>query len=86
MDPHLLIESSVGLAREGVRLAATTTAGHGALVAGSVGPYGACLGDGSEYNGKYIGSEGIYIIYLIASVLIFRWAHLFSCLFGHVPF
>ena len=53
----------VGLAREGVRLAATTTAGHGALVAGSVGPYGACLGDGSEYNGKYIGSEGIYIIY-----------------------
>ena len=64
MDPHLLIESSVGLAREGVRLAATTTAGHGALVAGSVGPYGACLGDGSEYNGKYIGSEGIYIIFL----------------------
>ena len=63
MDPHLLIESSVGLAREGVRLA--SSAGHGALVAGSVGPYGACLGDGSEYNGKYIGSEGIYyIIYL----------------------
>ena len=61
MDPHLLIESSVGLAREGVRLAAATTAGHGALVAGSVGPYGACLGDGSEYNGKYIGSEGIYL-------------------------
>jgi len=59
LDPHLLIESSVGLAREGVRLAATTTAGHGALVAGSVGPYGACLGDGSEYNGKYIGSEGL---------------------------
>lgn len=24
------------------------------LIAASVGPYGACLGDGSEYNGSYI--------------------------------
>ena len=23
-------------------------------IAGSVGPYGACLGDGSEYNGDYL--------------------------------
>ena len=27
--------------------------GH-VLVAGSVGPYGACLGDGSEYTGAYL--------------------------------
>ena len=25
-------------------------------VAGSVGPYGACLGDGSEYTGNYLTS------------------------------
>lgn len=25
-----------------------------ALVAGSIGPYGACLGDGSEYTGAYL--------------------------------
>lgn len=37
--------------------AGAVTAGHGsatpALVAGSVGPYGAALGDGSEYTGDY---------------------------------
>ena len=27
--------------------------GH-VLVAGSIGPYGACLGDGSEYTGAYL--------------------------------
>jgi len=25
-------------------------------VAGSIGPYGACLGDMSEFSGSYIGS------------------------------
>ena len=30
-------------------------AGH-VLVAGSVGPYGACLGDGSEYTGAYLAA------------------------------
>lgn len=28
--------------------------GRDILVAGSVGPYGACQADGSEYNGSYI--------------------------------
>ena len=29
------------------------------LVAGSVGPYGACLHDGSEYTGSYINSVSV---------------------------
>ena len=31
--------------------------GH-SLVGGSVGPYGACLHDGSEYTGRYLKGEG----------------------------
>jgi len=55
LDPHLLIESAPDLARQ-----AFPKAGKKAgLVAGSIGPYGACLGDGSEYTGNYIDSEGL---------------------------
>jgi S-methylmethionine-dependent homocysteine/selenocysteine methylase len=32
-------------------------ADHDVLVAGSVGPYGACLGDGSEYTGDYVDTK-----------------------------
>lgn len=43
-----------GLARLGVELAREAAAGfEDCLVAGSVGPYGAVLGDGSEYRGRY---------------------------------
>jgi homocysteine S-methyltransferase len=45
-----LIERSVLLAREGQ--------GHG-WVAGSVGPYGAMLADGSEYTGGYVAEMDI---------------------------
>lgn len=45
-DPGL-VRLSVELARE------ATDAVEGRLVAASVGPYGAVLGDGSEYRGRY---------------------------------
>ncbi len=45
-DPGL-VRLSVELARE------ATDADEGRLVAASVGPYGAVLGDGSEYRGRY---------------------------------
>ena len=44
-----LIASSVALAREGME-----QAGGSGWVAGSVGPYGAFLADGSEYTGDYL--------------------------------
>ncbi|KAJ8310805.1 hypothetical protein KUTeg_012670 [Tegillarca granosa] len=47
-----LIKLSVELARE-VCNEVTAQSGIKRLVAGSVGPYGAALHDGSEYNGKY---------------------------------
>jgi len=31
------------------------------LVAGSVGPYGACQHDGSEYTGKYVDNMTIQV-------------------------
>ncbi|TQN43208.1 homocysteine S-methyltransferase [Blastococcus colisei] len=49
-EARRLIASSVALAREGQ--------GAG-WVAGSVGPYGAMLADGSEYTGAYVGSVGV---------------------------
>ncbi|GAA1537074.1 homocysteine S-methyltransferase [Brevibacterium picturae] len=66
-----LIERSVEVAAEAATAVAAepagapagaVTAGHDsappALVAGSVGPYGAALGDGSEYTGDYhLGEE-----------------------------
>jgi homocysteine S-methyltransferase len=49
-EARRLIASSVRLAREGQ--------GEG-WVAGSVGPYGAMLADGSEYTGDYVGEVGV---------------------------
>jgi homocysteine S-methyltransferase len=49
-EARRLIASSVALAREGQ--------GSG-WVAGSVGPYGAMLADGSEYTGDYVESVGV---------------------------
>ncbi|MGY1733472.1 homocysteine S-methyltransferase [Geodermatophilus sp. SYSU D01045] len=45
-----LVARSVALAREGA---------PGAWVAGSVGPYGAALADGSEYTGAYVAGVGV---------------------------
>src|SRR5215217_1463361 len=50
VEARQLIASSVALAREGQ--------GNG-WVAGSVGPYGAMLADGSEYSGGYVESVGV---------------------------
>ena len=49
-EARRLIASSVALAREGQ--------GEG-WVAGSVGPYGALLADGSEYSGAYVDEVGV---------------------------
>ncbi|MFD2092444.1 homocysteine S-methyltransferase [Blastococcus deserti] len=49
-EARRLIASSVALAREGQ---------GGGWVAGSVGPYGAMLADGSEYSGDYVESVGV---------------------------
>ena len=53
LDPHLLLEKAVDLADEGIVRATGLGRKQDMLVAGSVGPYGACLGDGSEYTGNY---------------------------------
>jgi homocysteine S-methyltransferase len=45
-----LLTRSVQLARDGL-----AAAGREGWVAGSVGPYGAYLADGSEYTGRYVG-------------------------------
>src|SRR5215218_8579491 len=49
-DARRLIAASVALAREGQ---------GGGWVAGSVGPYGAMLADGSEYTGDYVDRMGV---------------------------
>ena len=52
-----LVASSVALAREGLREGQLQGRGRGGTagwVAGSVGPYGAHLADGSEYTGAYL--------------------------------
>jgi len=64
LDPHLLMESAPELARKATGKVSGGGGGRrgakkSALIVGSVGPYGACLGDGSEYNGHYIESEGL---------------------------
>lgn len=56
-----------GLVRTAVSLAAQArqTASPGALVAGSVGPYGASRSDGSEYTGHYLlgaGSQAVRVL------------------------
>lgn len=50
-EARRLIASSVGLAREGQ--------GGSGWVAGSVGPYGAMLADGSEYTGGYVSGMSV---------------------------
>ena len=52
IGPHVLLEDAAKLARRGVQSAGKV--GGKPFVAGSVGPYGACLCDGSEYNGNYL--------------------------------
>ncbi len=52
--PHLLLEKSVDLVDEAIIRATNCGRNADRLVAGSVGPYGACQGDGSEYTGSYI--------------------------------
>lgn len=49
-----LLARSVRLARE-----ACARTGADAWVAGSVGPYGAVLADGSEYTGDYVGPDRV---------------------------
>ena len=49
LDSARLFGRALQLADEAV-----DAAGGEALVAASVGPYGACLHDGSEYTGSYI--------------------------------
>jgi homocysteine S-methyltransferase len=49
-----LIARSVQLARDGLAAAGTT-----GWVAGSVGPYGAFLADGSEYRGDYVPAVSV---------------------------
>ncbi|WP_299957601.1 homocysteine S-methyltransferase [uncultured Modestobacter sp.] len=51
-EARSLMARSVRLAREGL-------AGHDGWVAGSVGPYGAFLADGSEYTGDYVESMSV---------------------------
>lgn len=52
-DAERVITSSVALARAGHALAGSA---GGGWVAGSVGPYGAHLADGSEYTGAYLAT------------------------------
>jgi len=52
LGPHVLLEEAAKFARKGIRAAGKI--GGKPFVAGSVGPYGACLCDGSEYNGNYL--------------------------------
>lgn len=53
-EARRLIASSVALAREG-----QDSVPGGGWVAGSVGPYGAMLADGSEYSGAYADALGV---------------------------
>lgn len=52
IGPHVLLEDAVHFARKGAQAAGKI--GAKPYIAGSVGPYGACLCDGSEYNGNYL--------------------------------
>jgi len=53
-EARRLISRSVQLARDGL-----DRAGRTGWVAGSVGPYGASLADGSEYTGGYVDRVGV---------------------------
>ena len=54
LDSHLIMENAVKLADQAVVNVTGAGRRNNHLVAGSVGPYGACQGDGSEYTGSYI--------------------------------
>ncbi|MBQ5152423.1 homocysteine S-methyltransferase [Macrococcoides caseolyticum] len=61
---------NIGIDREAARTylekaaeLATRAVGNKAIVAGSLGPYGAMLGNGSEYTGDYKETEADYIKY-----------------------
>ena len=56
IDPHLLLEKAVEYADEAIVKVNGMGRSLETLVAGSIGPYGACQGDGSEYTGAYIES------------------------------
>ncbi|HKS33356.1 MAG TPA: homocysteine S-methyltransferase [Enterobacteriaceae bacterium] len=57
-----LIGKSVELARKAREAYLAENANAGTLlVAGSVGPYGAYLADGSEYRGDYVRSDEVFI-------------------------
>lgn len=68
-----LIEKSVALAAEArARYRQENATAGDLLIAGSVGPYGAYLADGSEYRGDYIRSQDEFIAFhrpRIASLL-----------------
>src|SRR3954447_17477780 len=53
-EARTLLARSVGLARDGL-----AAAGRAGWVAGSVGPYGAFLPDGSEYTGGYVAEVSV---------------------------
>lgn len=53
LEAHDLIKKSVGLAKQAREEIIRREPGRQCFVAGSVGPYGAFLSDGSEYTGKY---------------------------------
>ncbi|XP_060573759.1 uncharacterized protein LOC132731578 isoform X2 [Ruditapes philippinarum] len=54
-----LIKKSVYLAKQACKEVAQETGEKEGQVAGSIGPYGACLHDGSEYTGKYMDTVSI---------------------------
>jgi homocysteine S-methyltransferase len=53
IEAHELIKKSVGLAQQARAEVVRRESGRECFVAGSVGPYGAFLSDGSEYTGNY---------------------------------
>ncbi|KAF0314386.1 Homocysteine S-methyltransferase 1 [Amphibalanus amphitrite] len=55
---QLSVDEAISLMKDSVTLAreAAQASGREVRVAGSVGPYGACLGDGSEYTGNYLAT------------------------------
>ena len=59
-DGRRLIADSVSIARSAAEAVAAATGAPRALIAGSIGPYGAGLGDGAEYTGDYRLTAGEY--------------------------
>ncbi|XP_059617368.1 uncharacterized protein LOC132262201 [Phlebotomus argentipes] len=58
-----LIQDTVGFAKEARdEFARTSEKGSVPQVFGSIGPYGACLADGSEYTGSYVVSTSPSVI------------------------